>query len=210
MSTKTLHYIHDPLCGWCYGAAPLVRAARSVVSVQAHAGGMMAGASRQPVTDALRAFVLPHDRRIAQLTGQVFGPAYTDGLLCDTEAVLDSEPPIAAMLAAQALAERGLDMLAALQIAHYVEGRQVSRREVLIEVAGSLDLPSDTFADTLDLQSGGPAREHILATRGLMAKLGVSGFPAMALETDGTLARVDVSRFLGREEEWLGWLNSLA
>lgn len=25
MSTPTLHYIHDPLCGWCYGAAPLVR-----------------------------------------------------------------------------------------------------------------------------------------------------------------------------------------
>lgn len=26
----TLHYIFDPLCGWCYGAAPLVEAARTV------------------------------------------------------------------------------------------------------------------------------------------------------------------------------------
>ncbi|MEG1327174.1 MAG: DsbA family protein, partial [Janthinobacterium sp.] len=26
----TLHYIFDPLCGWCYGAAPLVEAARAV------------------------------------------------------------------------------------------------------------------------------------------------------------------------------------
>jgi putative protein-disulfide isomerase len=26
----TLHYIFDPLCGWCYGAAPLVAAARTV------------------------------------------------------------------------------------------------------------------------------------------------------------------------------------
>ena len=25
----TLHYIYDPLCGWCYGAAPLVEAART-------------------------------------------------------------------------------------------------------------------------------------------------------------------------------------
>ncbi len=25
-----LHYIYDPLCGWCYGAAPLVQAARGI------------------------------------------------------------------------------------------------------------------------------------------------------------------------------------
>lgn len=27
MNNAVLHYIYDPLCGWCYGAAPLVRAA---------------------------------------------------------------------------------------------------------------------------------------------------------------------------------------
>lgn len=26
MATATLHYFHDPFCGWCYGAAPLVAA----------------------------------------------------------------------------------------------------------------------------------------------------------------------------------------
>ena len=30
MSTATLHYIYDPLCGWCYGSAPLVKAAREI------------------------------------------------------------------------------------------------------------------------------------------------------------------------------------
>ena len=29
-SSPILHYIYDPLCGWCYGAAPLVEAARAV------------------------------------------------------------------------------------------------------------------------------------------------------------------------------------
>ena len=24
-----LHYIYDPLCGWCYGAKPLVQAAQA-------------------------------------------------------------------------------------------------------------------------------------------------------------------------------------
>lgn len=30
MTETTLHYIFDPLCGWCYGAAPLVKAAQSL------------------------------------------------------------------------------------------------------------------------------------------------------------------------------------
>src|ERR1035437_1939584 len=102
--TKTLHYIHDPLCGWCYGAAPLVKAARALVPVEAHAGGMMTGSRRQLVTPQLRAFVTPHDRDIARQSGQPFGSAYFDGLLQDTSAVFDSEPPIAAVLAAESVA----------------------------------------------------------------------------------------------------------
>ena len=46
MNTATLHYIYDPLCGWCYGSAPLVKAARAVLSVRPHGGGMMTGARR--------------------------------------------------------------------------------------------------------------------------------------------------------------------
>src|SRR5437868_11441911 len=88
MSTTTLHYIHDPLCGWCYGAAPLVRVARETLAVQAHGGGMMAGAARRPITPELRQYVMTHDRRIAQASGQPFGPRYFDGLLLDTSVVL--------------------------------------------------------------------------------------------------------------------------
>ncbi|MCF3992670.1 DsbA family protein, partial [Pseudomonas aeruginosa] len=27
MNDLTLHYLYDPLCGWCYGASPLLAAA---------------------------------------------------------------------------------------------------------------------------------------------------------------------------------------
>ena len=56
MSTPTLHYVYDPLCGWCYGAAPLVRAARGTIRVQAHGGDMMAGAARRAVTAEWRKY----------------------------------------------------------------------------------------------------------------------------------------------------------
>ena len=100
MPSTELHYLFDPLCGWCYGAAPLVAEARKIVRVVPHAIGMMTGARRRAVTPQLRAFVAPHDARIAQTSGQPFGVGYLDGLLHDTGAVFDSAPPTAAILAA--------------------------------------------------------------------------------------------------------------
>ena len=208
MNTATLHYIYDPLCGWCYGAAPLVKAAREVVNLRAHGGGMMAGARRQPATPQLRDFVKPHDLHIAQLSGQPFGEGYRDGLLRDTDAVFDSEPPTAAMLAAEAIAGRGLDMLAELQVAHYVEGRRIAERSVLIDVAASLDLESASFAEALDRLSEATMQAHFRETRALMARVGGQGFPSFVLETSAGLRLVEFAGYLGRPEEFQGWLRS--
>ncbi len=208
MNTTTLHYIYDPLCGWCYGAAPLVKAARAVLPVRPHGGGMMAGARRQRVTPQLREYVKPHDARIAQLSGQRFGEAYLEGLLRDTDAVFDSEPPTAAMLAAEAMAGRGLDMLAQLQVAHYVEGRRIADRAILIDVAATLGLDPAAYADALDHQSGDAVRAHFHATQALMAQVGAQGFPSVVLETGGVLKNVNLASYLGRPHDFQDWLRS--
>jgi len=208
MTTTTLHYIYDPLCGWCYGAAPLVKAARAVLAVRPHGGGMMTGAHRQAVTPQLRAYVKQHDERIAQLSCQPFGLEYLDGLLCDTGVVFDSEPPTAAMLAAEQMAGRGLDMLAQLQIAHYVEGRQIADRATLIAVAVTLDLDPAAFAEALDRQLGAAVQAHIRTTRELMAQVGAQGFPCFVLETGGVLQIVEIASYLGRPQDFQDWLRS--
>jgi putative protein-disulfide isomerase len=208
MSTATLHYIYDPFCGWCYAAAPLVKAAREVLPVRAHGGGMMAGARRQPVTPQLRDYVMPHDRRIADLTGQPFGQAYFEGLLRDATAVFDSAPPIAAVLAAEKLAGRGLDMIARLQTAHYVEGRRIADREVLVEIAGAIGLDTAAFAPTLEEVQGGEVQSHIAETRRLMEVVGARGFPSFALERDGKFTAIEVSAYLGRPQELRDWLKT--
>ena len=208
MNTTILHYIYDPLCGWCYGAAPLVKAAREVLNVRPHGGGMMTGPRRQPVTQQLRDFVKPHDAQIAQLSGQSFGQGYLGGLLCDTNAVFDSEQPTAAMLAAEAIAGRGLDMLAQLQIAHYVEGRRIAERAVLINVAEELGLDPASFAEALDQQSGEAGQAHINETRAFMAQVGAQGFPSFVLESGGTFQEVEFSSFLGRPQDFRDWLRS--
>ncbi|MEO6277571.1 DsbA family protein [Roseateles sp.] len=209
MNNTLLHYVYDPLCGWCWGAAPLVHAARAALPVRLHAGGMMTGARRQRVTPELRAFVAPHDERIAQLSGQPFGAAYRDGLLRDPLAVFDSEPPTAAILAAEALGGRGLDMLAQLQTAHYVLGLRIADRAVLVELACGIGLPQPAFADELDRQSAGPVQAHVQQTRAFMAASGAQGFPSFVLEGPTGLQRVDASAYLGRPEAFVAALDGL-
>lgn len=207
MTSTTLHYIHDPLCGWCYGAAPLLRAARELVSVTAHGGGMMTGGNRQTVSPQLRGFVVPHDRRIAQLTGQPFGAAYTDGLLRDTTAVLDSAPPTTAMLAAEQLAGRGLDLLARLQTAHYVEGRRVADAEVLADLAAEIGLDREAFGARFAQLSGEPTLTHIAESRALLSRVGGAGFPTFVLERNGSMQTIDIGPHLGQPDTWRSWLS---
>jgi putative protein-disulfide isomerase len=203
-SNPTLHYIFDPLCGWCYAAAPLVEAARALpgLDIALHGGGMMTGGNRQPVTDALRRYVMPHDERIAGLTGQPFGEDYFNGLLRDNGAVFDSEPPTTAILAAQALGGRGLDLLRRIQRAHYVQGLRVADPAVLAALAADIGLDPAAFGAAFAAAQGAETASHIAASRQLLARLGGSGFPTLALERGGACTLLEPSRYLGRPAQW--------
>jgi putative protein-disulfide isomerase len=204
--TATLHYIFDPMCGWCYAAAPLVEAARSVpgLKVEFHGGGMMTGANRRAISPQWREYVMPHDRRIADLTGQPFGEAYFEGLLRDTGAMMDSEPPTTAALAAEALREGGgLDMIHRLQRAHYVEGRRVADADVLTAVAVELGFDAEDFVSTFARMSGEVTSRHIAASRQLLQRAGGQGFPTFVLaRAGGPASRIDIGPWLGRADEW--------
>jgi putative protein-disulfide isomerase len=204
MSRPTLHYIFDPLCGWCYGAAPLIEAARKVngLDIALHAGGLMTGSDRQPVTEGLRRYVMEHDQRIAALTGQPFGDAYLNGLLRDTGAVFDSEPPIGAILAADLLGGRGLDMLERIQKAHYVEGRRVADRGVLVGLAADIGLPEATFKPMLEKVTGPATAKHIAASRDLLRRVGGQGFPIFVFDAGRGLLTLDAARHFGHVPAW--------
>ncbi|KQM68678.1 DsbA family protein [Xylophilus sp. Leaf220] len=203
--TTTLHYFFDPFCGWCYAAAPLLKAARDVTGLRIalHGGGMMAGPNAQRVTPALRDYVMPHDRRIAATTGQPFGIAYFDGLLRDGTAVFDSAPPTAAILAAESLGGHGARLLHRLQQAHYVDGLRIADGPVLQTMAEEVGLDAGAFATALARTVGATTQQHIEDTRALMRKTGIQGFPGVALETaDGRLQVVDAGRYLGQPAAW--------
>jgi putative protein-disulfide isomerase len=152
--------------------------------------------------------VAHHDRRIGQISGQKFGERYTEELLNDTSVVLDSEPPISAVLAADQMASRGLDMLARLQVAHYVEGRRIADRAVLVSVGAELGLGAPIFEKTLAQVEGEPTQRHISESRDLLERVGAQGFPTFVLEAEGRLSVIDVGAHIGHPQPWRAWLRT--
>ncbi|WP_159913435.1 DsbA family protein [Pantoea sp. 18069] len=211
-----LHYIFDPLCGWCYAAAPLLAASHLPgLELQWHAGGMLSGASRRTITPDWRAHVMPHDERIAALTGQPFGDAYFNGLLNQIGATLDSSPPIAAMLAAETMAGRGLEMLARAQTAHYVEGRQIATLGVLQSLASDLGLDAQAFVAEYQGALANAVVPHIQESREWLQASGGQGFPTFLLEYTEPASgarvgqRLDISPWLGNPAGWQAHLQHL-
>ena len=201
MPRPMLHYMHDPLCGWCYAAAPMVDALRAAgVALSLHGGGLWASPTRLAAEKA--AYIRESDARIAAMTGQRFGEAYRDGLLGDAATVFWSQPTIAAVLAAGTVATGAdLAMLHAIQQAHYVAGLRVVDVGVLTGLAEGIGLDAKAFEAAFDLDA---AAGHIRRTGDLMQRLGLRGYPSFALWTGADLLRIPHEGFYARPAAFAG------
>lgn len=195
----TLHYVYDPLCGWCYGAAPLLQVAATIagLKIELHAGGLWMGSRRQPMGEALRDYVRPHDQRIEALTGQHFGERYFNELLLREGCLLDSEPPIRAVLAVTALGGDGLVMLHRIQQSHYRDGIWIGEPAFLATLAAEQGIAAEAFQQSY-LQA--PLLQHLADSQGWMKRLGGQGYPTLGIERGGKLERIEVNQYLGEPE----------
>jgi putative protein-disulfide isomerase len=151
---------------------------------------------------------MPHDLRIAELTGQPFGENYFDGLLRDTTIVLDSAPPIKAMLAIEAMGGDAFAYLHSVQLAHYRDGNSVTDEDNLTRLATAQGFSPNAFA-ALYAQAKGKLDEHIAESRALLNRIGAQGFPSMAMETeDGKITAININRYYGQPAQWVSYLKT--
>ncbi|KER67951.1 protein-disulfide isomerase [Burkholderia cepacia] len=204
MSDATLHYLYDPYCGWCFGASPMLTAAQQIdgLHVEPHSVGMLAGPRRQMMSPEWRDFVRPHEKRITALSHVEFGAPYVEHVQEDPSVVLDSGMPTAAMLAAESLSSRGLDMLKRLQRAYYVEGMPIAERDVILGLAAELGFEKDSFAQAFDDAVDHALEAHIDASNNLLASLDARGFPAFSLQIGDKSEKLPLGRYYGKPERF--------
>jgi putative protein-disulfide isomerase len=211
MTQATLHYIHDPLCGWCYATQPLISAAMQRLggrlALQLHGGGLFP--EPRVLDKALTGHIAQSDQRIAQYSKQPFGKPYLEGLLAEQGTVLYSMPPIAAVLAAADVdATQAYPLLVEIQNAHYQRGLRVVEPPVLGELAEEIGLDGARFALAFAQANGHELMEHVQASRRLLDSVGGKGFPTLLLELQGEPRVFDHSRYYGQPQAFVEALTA--
>lgn len=202
MDVSTFLFLIDPLCGWCYAAMPQVRALRAHVGTarfELMPTGLFTGAGARPMTRSFRDYAWSQDQRIAQMTSQPFSQAYYDNVL-DNEATSLDSGPASLLLALAELVKPGIgfDLLVALQQARFVEGLDLTDRDVLVAVAQAAGIAAPIIkAAFKDADQMALAVDRITAGRRHLSRHGLERVPAL-IQHKGAASRIIANNYLFR------------
>lgn len=195
--TITLHYLFDPLCGWCYGATPAVSALtrEAGVTVALLPTGLFASAGARSMDDDFAAFAWANDQRIEKLTGQRFTERYREQVLADRRQRFDSGPATLALTAVSLTdPTREIEALKAIQQARYVDGKDVTSPAVLPELLEGLHLaPAAARLAKPDAELLAADRARMGRGQALMQEFGARGVPTLIAESGAKRWLVDAS-----------------
>lgn len=209
---KTLVYLYDPLCGWCYGAGgPLPQVLESTgIALRLIPTGLFSGSGARAMDDDFAAYAWSNDQRIERLTGQVFSERYRDQVLADRLQGFDSAPSTLALSAVSLTSpEHEFEALKAIQAARYVDGLDVTRLETLTAVLADLGL--DAAAQRLTCPDSGLLQandDRVGQGRALLRRVGGRGVPTFVLQqADSAMQLLPVSAIFSDPQAFIRELN---
>jgi putative protein-disulfide isomerase len=181
MSNAVLHYIHDPMCSWCWGFRrtwqELQRRLPGDIRLQYVLGGL-APDSDEPMPEETRHYLQQTWRKIRDTLGAEFNFAFWER--CQPRR--STYPACRAVIAA-GRQDAGRAMIEAIQKAYYTRAMNPSDDDTLITLAGELGLDEARFAADL----GSPeTQQELLRQIAHGRALGAQGFPSLVLEVDGS------------------------
>lgn len=181
MRRDVLYYIADPMCSWCWGFSPVLEAVSGVlpdvIPIRYVMGGL-ARDSEEPMPKETRSYVQSQWRLVAERTGAEFNWDFWKA--CEPRR--STYPACRAVIAAGMQRPDGVEaMFHAIQRAYYLEARNPSDGETLVQLAGEADLDPDRFsADLLSDHTDELLHKDFELRRSLHA----DKFPTMILEHD--------------------------
>lgn len=184
----------DPLCGWCYAAAPEVKKLAETAAIELIPTGLFSQAGRT-VTPEFARHAWSNDQRIAQLTGQVFSDSYRDNLLQEGMP-FNSFPIVLALTWVQQQApEQELNAYHAIQTARYVDGRDNTQLPVLANILANLPLALSEAEILQALQDEAlvqQTEQRLAAGQAEARQFAVQGVPSVFAETGQGWQQVQV------------------
>lgn len=190
---RSLLYLYDPLCGWCYAITPAIARLRAAgVQVTLRPTGLFSGGDRV-MTPEFADYAWKNDQRIAELTGQSFTEAYRRQVLQASGTAFDSSNATLALTAvAMEDPDREADALQVLQEARYVAGRDVTDIKTVCAIltdagfakaAAALKAPATALVTANATRvSAGAAKVRELGARGVPTLVSSEGLSERLLD----------------------------
>lgn len=178
-----LYYLFDPLCGWCYGAKPVLSKVARHYPITLTPTGLFCQTHRTLTPEFIH-HAWTNDERIGQLTGVIFSQDYKKNIL-KVGNPFDSYHSLLAITATQNIAvHRALEVLSALQMARYVDGRDNQDLVVIADILNTLGL-SEVVEGIKHDKTNKALQENIHFGQSLTKRLNIQGVPQLAIEHDG-------------------------
>ncbi|GAA4025876.1 DsbA family protein [Actimicrobium antarcticum] len=187
-----LIYIADPMCSWCYGFGPELSALLEGLPglpVEIIVGGLRAY-STDVMDEAMKEDLMTHWKKVHETSGL----AMSDQAIEQPGFVYNTEPACRAVVAARSIApSASLAVFSAVQHAFYVEGRDVTRANVLAEVASKALTAAGFPIDAAAFETLWSSEKIVMATHADFVQTKnwkIDGFPMLVLERNGQLDMV--------------------
>ena len=176
MTAHTLIYVVDPMCSWCWGFSPVWEKIRKQYETQASfqlmLGGLRPG-NTERFDESRRAYILQHWHAVHERTGQPFnfdfrmGPTFT----------YDTEPASrATVVIRQLVPGKEWDFLRSVQEAFYVQNADITKTEILEEIAMTLGMETLQFRQVFH---NSQTKQFVWDEFDQARQLGVDGFPTL-------------------------------
>jgi putative protein-disulfide isomerase len=188
---NTLIYVHDPMCSWCWGFEP-VRAQLFAeldgrILIRRLVGGL-APDSDAPMPAEMRLGLQQTWQRIQQT---IPGTEFNFDFWSKCTPRRSTYPANRAVIAARRQGEEyDQPMTNRIQRAYYLEARNPSDNETLVELAADIGLDVERFgAELVDATT-----EHMLATEINSSRaMGINSFPSLALDCESSLNHIGLN-----------------
>jgi len=185
-----LIYVHDPMCSWCWAFRPqmdkLLQSLPDNIRTVRLLGGL-APDSDEPMPETMRRHLQEVWRTIART---VPATRFNFDFWQDCVPRRSTYPACRAVIAAR---NQGTEwdekMTRAIQQAYYLEARNPSEEQTLIEIAKTIGLDDSHFSRDLGSKQ---TQDTLLDEIALSRNLGISSFPSLMLKQEDQMNRIPV------------------
>lgn len=180
MSKPSLFYVYDPMCSWCWGYRRtwqlLQENLAPVLPINTIVGGL-AEDSDLPMPAAMQTFLQQTWHKISSELGAKFNLDFWS----QCQPKRSTYPSCRAVIFARKYQKEQI-MCLAIQEAYYLQAKNPSEISTLTEIAASVGLDADLFAQQINSE----ALKQQLAEEISMARhMPIQGFPSLVLVVNG-------------------------